>query len=323
MLAGGRRAEAGHNIPLAKWFKKMNVLITGVNGFVGSNLSRYLINRGYTVTGIVRRKHKAEGLNDRLIVVEGKTTEPGDWQETVASQDVLINLAGASIFKRWNDSYKKLMRESRILTTKNLVDAIPQGSGKNLTLLSASAVGYYGPSGDRDLDETARPGDDFAARLAVDWENEAQKASAKGTRVVLTRFGVVLGKGGGALKQMILPFKLFAGGPLGHGRQWFSWIHLTDLCRAMEFIMETPAIQNQVNFTAPNPIRNKDLAKAIGKAIKRPWFAPAPAFMIKLILGEFSSMILTGQKVYPKVLGENGFVFSYPTIEEALKDLVQ
>lgn len=301
----------------------MRILITGVNGFVGSNLSRYLIKKGHTVTGIVRSSSKARGLDDRLMVVEGKTTEPGDWQDAVAHQDVLINLAGASIFKRWNDSYKKLMRESRILTTRNLVDAIPQDSGKNLTLLSASAVGYYGPSGDRDLDETAPPGKDFAARLAVDWENEAQKASLKSTRVVLTRFGVVLGKGGGALKQMILPFKLFAGGPLGHGEQWFSWIHLKDLCRAMEFILETPNIQNQVNFTAPNPIRNKDLARAIGKALKRPWFTPAPAFMIKLILGEFSSMILTGQKVYPKVLGENGFVFSYPTIEDSLNDLIQ
>lgn len=300
----------------------MKIFLTGVNGFVGSNLSSYLLQRGHTVTGVVRNKSKAANLDDRVGLVEGKATEPGDWMRSVSDQDILINLAGASIFKRWNESYKRLMMDSRILTTRNLVEAIPEEKAGNVTLLSASAVGYYGPSGDAELDEDSRPGSDFAAKLARDWENEAMKASHKGARVVRMRFGVVLGKNGGALKQMTLPFKLFAGGPMGHGNQWFSWIHIMDLCRAVEFCIEKQSIESALNFTAPHPVRNKELAKTMGKVMGRPWFLPAPAFMLQLALGEFASMILTGQRVYPKALAENGFVFSYPTIREALQDLL-
>jgi hypothetical protein len=300
----------------------MRILITGVNGFVGSNLSRYLIEMGHTVTGIVRNRAKARGLDERMRVVVGKTTAPGDWQAAIEDQDALINLAGASIFRRWNEAYKKLIIDSRILTTRNLVDAIPKDRAEKMALLSASAVGYYGPSGDTELNEKAPPGEDFAARLALDWESEAMKASEKGARVVVMRFGVALGKDGGALKQMALPFRLFAGGPLGHGNQWFSWIHIKDLCRAAHFCLEQSQLHSAVNFTAPHPVRNKELARTMGKVMNRPWFMPAPAFMVKLALGEFSSMILTGQRVYPRVLAESGFVFTFPNLREALEDLL-
>jgi len=207
------------------------------------------------------------------------------------------------------------------LTTANLVNAIPEGSS-DVTLLSTSAVGYYGPTGDEDLSEESPPGSDFLATLARDWESEALKAEAKGVRVVIHRFGIVMGKGEGALAQMILPFRFFVGGPLGSGRQWFSWIHIEDLCRAASFILHNPDIRGPVNFVAPEPVRNKDLARAIGKILKRPAFMPAPGFMIRLVMGEFGSVILSGQKVFPRVLQAKGFQFNYPNIDTALVNLL-
>jgi uncharacterized protein (TIGR01777 family) len=250
-------------------------------------------------------------------------TRPGKWQEQVPGHDVLINLAGATIFKRWNEAYKKLVRDSRVLTTRNLVEAIPDNVGGEVTLLSTSAVGYYGFTGDEELSEDAAAGNDFLATLARDWEAEALKARDKGVRVVITRFGVVFGKDEGAFPQMILPFRFFVGGPLGSGRQWLSWIHIEDLCRAAMFVIENKSTAGPVNFTAPGAIRNGDLARAIGKALRRPSFMPAPSFMIRLILGEFGSVLLNGQRVAPTVLTRNGFTFNFPRVEDALKDLVQ
>jgi len=298
----------------------MKVFITGGSGFVGTGLSRILLTGGHEVTVLTRSKKKAAALQPGLSAVTGDPTRPGKWQEAVPGHDLLINLAGASIFKRWTEPYKQMVRDSRILTTRNLVDAITEGSA--VTLLSTSAVGYYGFTGDEDLDEGSPAGKDFLAVLARDWEAEAEKARDKRTRVVTTRFGVVLGKGGGALSQMTLPFKLFAGGPLGRGEQWFSWIHLEDLCRAAAFVASHREIEGPVNFTAPGPLRNKDLARAIGRALKRPSFMPAPGFMISLIMGEFGSVILKGQKVLPKVLLEKGFSFNYPDIDAALKNIL-
>jgi uncharacterized protein (TIGR01777 family) len=202
------------------------------------------------------------------------------------------------------------------------VDAIAPDPERKITLIKTSGAGYYGFTGDEELSETAPPGSDFLARLARDWEAEALKAKDKGVRVVITRFGIILGEGGGALAQMTLPFRFFAGGPLGHGRQWVSWMHVQDLCRAELFLIEHETIQGAVNFTAPVPVRNVELSKAIGKALNRPAFMPAPSFMIKLVLGEFGSVILEGQRAIPKMLLDNGFTFDYPSIEQALKDLL-
>jgi uncharacterized protein len=300
----------------------MKAFITGGSGFVGTNLTGLLVNRGHQVTILSRGGKGCPGSGGRVNFVQGDPTVPGKWQESVAEHDVLINLAGATIFKRWDASYKERLRNSRILTTRNLVDAIPDREGSVKTLLSTSAVGYYGFAGDEELTEDAPAGADFLARLARDWEAEAHKALAKGTRVVIARFGVVLGKNEGALKQMALPFRFFFGGPIGSGKQWFSWIHVDDLCRAALFTLETDDFAGPVNFTAPVPTRNRDLARALGRAMGRPSFMPAPAFMIRLVLGEFGSVILEGQRVIPRVLQDKGFTFGFPRVEEALADLL-
>jgi uncharacterized protein (TIGR01777 family) len=253
--------------------------------------------------------------------VVGDPTQPGKWQESVSGHNVVVNLAGATIFRKWDEQYKSLLRSSRILTTRNVVEAIPAETG--VTLFSTSAVGYYGFTDDQELDETAPAGNDFLARLAWSWEDEALQARHKGVRVVTTRFGVVLGRGGGALGQMTLPFRFFVGGPIGDGRQWFSWIHLHDLCRAYTFLLDHPRIEGPVNFTAPLPVRNKELASAIGKALGRPSFMPAPGFMISLVLGEFGEVIVKGQRVIPRVLASSDFSFRFPDIEGALRDLLK
>ncbi|MFC1835594.1 TIGR01777 family oxidoreductase [Thermodesulfobacteriota bacterium] len=298
----------------------MKILITGGTGFVGTNLSRVLVERGHEVTVLARRRKEALPAGVKQIVDD--TSKPGPWMEHVAEHNVLINLAGVSIFGRWNNDYKKLMHDSRILTTRNLVEAIPPDSGKDMTLLSTSAVGYYGFTGDDELAEDSPAGDDFLGRLAKDWEAEALRAREKGVRVAIMRFGVVLGKDGGALEQMTRPFRFFAGGPLGNGRQWTSWIHIEDLCRAAVHLMENEALRGPFNFTAPAPVRNSDLARAIGKTLGRPSFMPAPGFMIKLVLGEFGSVLLKGQRVIPKALEASGFKFEYRSVKQALGDLL-
>lgn len=300
----------------------MKVFITGGTGFVGSALSRFLLGRGHQVTVVATRPAPPGKLPQQVAQVQGDCSRPGRWQEEVRNHDVVVNLAGASIFQRWDESYKKILRDSRLLTTGNLVDAMESGRSPKITLLSTSAVGYYGFTHDQKLTEQSPPGTDFLAQLAQDWEAEALKAIDKGIRVVLPRFGIVLGKGGGALSQMTTPFRFFMGGPIGSGDQWVSWIHMEDLCRAAEFCLEHEAIEGPVNFTAPEPVTNREFAQSMGKAMGRPSFMPAPGFMIKALLGEFGSVILKGQRVVPEAISECGFRFKYPDIDSALEDLL-
>jgi hypothetical protein len=207
-------------------------------------------------------------------------------------------------------------------TTRNIIEGLPSRLDRKMTLVSTSAVGYYGFHGDEELVEESPPGSDFLARMAIDWEAEALKATDKGARVVITRFGIVLGDKGGALSQMVPLFKKFIGGPIGSGKQWFSWVHIKDLAEAFVFLTRRPEITGPVNLCSPNPVRNKDLAKALGQVLHRPSFMPAPGFMIKLVLGEFGSVILEGQKVIPRRLLDHGFVFQYPEIGKALQNLL-
>ena len=296
----------------------MKIFITGGTGFVGKTLALALIRTGHEVSVLTR---SGKGETSGVSWIEGDPTQKGKWQEAKKEHGVIINLAGASLFARWTEEAKRMIRDSRILTTRHLVEAMDGGKGK--TFFSTSAIGYYGFHGDENLTEDSPPGGDFLALLAKDWEAEAKEAEKNGCRVVLTRFGIVLGEKGGALGQMIPLFNKYVGGPLGSGKQWFSWIHIEDLTRAFLFLLEHPEISGPVNFTAPNPVRTKELAQWLGRILGRPAFLPAPGFMLKLVLGEFGSILLKGQRVLPQKLLQAGFQFSYPEIDRALRQVIR
>jgi uncharacterized protein (TIGR01777 family) len=300
----------------------MKILITGGTGFVGTQLTSRLIQDNHEVTILSRSAKRSGEIPRGVSYLQGDPTQKGFWQEAIKNHDAAINLAGASIFAKWTEEHKKAIRESRVSTTRNIVEGIPSPPQKPFTLFSTSAVGYYGFCGDEELTEESPHGDDFLARIALEWEGEALKAKEKGARVVITRFGIVMGEKGGALGQMIPLFKKYIGGPIGSGRQWFSWVHIKDLAEAFTFLLKHPEISGPVNVCSPNPVRNKDLAKALGKALHRPSFMPAPGFMIKLVLGEFGSVILEGQRVIPRRLLDSGFAFQYPEIDKALQEIV-
>lgn len=299
----------------------MKIFMTGGTGFVGTYLVKRLISEGHAVTILTEALRGTELKMTGLSYLMGHPTLKEKWREAVPDHDVIINLAGASIFSRWTPEQKKILLSSRIETTRNLVEALPNNA-KNIIFFSTSAVGYYGFHEDEELTENLPAGNDFLAQLAYAWEQEALRAQHKGARVVITRFGIVLGKNGGALGQMIPLFKYFLGGPLGSGRQWFSWVHMDDLAQAFIFLLKNTEIKGAVNLCSPEPVRNVDLGRAIGKILHRPSFIPAPGFMIKLILGEFGSVLIKGQRVIPRRLLDAGFQFKYSNIEDALKTII-
>lgn len=296
----------------------MKILIIGGLGFIGLGLSSRLIEIGHAVTVIGRSMEPKPGIPEQLKYISADASRQGVWQDEIEKNQSIFNLAGDSIFCRWNKKSKKKIYDSRILTTRNIVNSI----NRDQTLINASAVGYYGFREDEDLIESAAPGNDFLASVCKDWEEEAKEGSLKKTRVVMTRFGIVLGKRGGALGQMIPPFKRFMGGPLGSGRQWFSWIHIEDLINGLLFILDKPEIQGPVNLCTPNPVRNKDLARNLGKVLSRPAVIPTPSLVLRIVLGEFGSVLLKGQRVIPAKLLDNKFQFLFPEIHPALADLI-
>ena len=298
----------------------MKFFLTGGTGFVGSYLSEQLAQNGHMVTVLTRSSRSRSLAAPAITFVQGDPTEPGKWMQQVPEHDVVVNLAGTSVFTRWTEENKRNIRNSRILTTRHIVEALAAAPDrKTKLLLSTSAIGYYGDRGEEELTEDSPSGNDFLAHLARDWEAEALKARDLGVRVAITRFGIVLGRGGGILGQLVPMFKKFIGGPVGSGKQWFSWIDQGDQLRAYVFVLEHPSLDGPINFTSPQPVRNAELAKALGKVLNRPSFMPAPAFMVKMALGEFADSVLGGQKVLPAKLQAAGFTFDYPNIEAALR----
>lgn len=301
----------------------MKIFITGGTGFVGRTLTARLNLEGHEVTVLARSARADGNQSEGVYYLEGNPTLEGEWQTRVPEHDVIINLAGASIFTRWTPAAKEAIRNSRILTTRNLVNALSRRQKKETRLLSTSAVGYYDSHGDEPLTEECPAGSGFLSSVTREWEAEALRAGDFGIKVLLLRFGVILGKEGGALKPMVRAFRWYVGSPLGSGEQWFSWIHEQDLADLYVFLIQEKSLGGPVNCTAPNPVRNKDLTMALAEALGRPVFLPAvPGFMIKTVMGEFGSLLLEGQKVIPKALLDRGFGFRFPDIRGALKDLV-
>lgn len=301
----------------------MKVCITGGTGFIGTSLVKSLTSKEIPVTIITRSISGKTRIPEGAAVIEGDPRKPGSWQDDLRDFDAVINLAGASIFQRWSERNKKNIRESRILTTRNIVAAVSLHTEKKIDLINASAVGYYGYHGDELLDERTPPGEDFLATVAREWEEEALRASALGARVLICRFGIVLGKKGGALGQLLRLFRLGLGAQLGNGKQWFSWIHEGDLSRIILFLLENRDIRGPINCSAPNPVQNREMTRLLNAAVKRPTFIPpVPGFMLRILLGEFAENLLRGQRVIPKALIDNNFSFAYSNFEDALQDII-
>lgn len=300
----------------------MNIFITGGTGFVGSALSKTLLEKGHNLKILTRRTRRDKRHSGSLSFIEGDPARKGKWMDQIAESDVVINLAGASIFKRWTKKYRETLRQSRILTTGNIVEALTGRKKDDVLLISTSAVGYYGSHGDENLYEDSPPGSDFLASLAQEWENEALKAEKCGAGVVICRLGIVLGQDGGAIHMMRPLFKYWLGSPLGNGRQYFSWIHIRDLIDIYMFLIDNKGINGAWNCSAPFPVTNRELTNAIASVMNKPLIMPpVPGFVIRLVMGEFADVLVKGQKVLPKRLMDSGYDFQFPEIIPALRDI--
>src|SRR5262245_53076455 len=264
----------------------MRVFVTGGTGQVGRRLVPELTTRGDQVKVLSRRAAAAkQTLGPDVTVVEGDPMQPGSWMEAVDDCDAVLHLVGEGVFnKRWSEDFKRLLVDSRVQSTRNVVQALARkprtDDGRPKVLVNASAIGYYGPRGDEEVTEDTPPGADFLAKLCVEWEQAARAAEPAGVRLAIVRVGVVLDKEGGALKKLLLPFKMFVGGPVGGGKQWMSWIHYEDLVGILLLALDRDDATGPLNGTAPHPVTNADFSKALGKALGRPSFLPTPGFAL-------------------------------------------
>ncbi|HAK54967.1 MAG: TIGR01777 family oxidoreductase [Vicinamibacterales bacterium] len=312
----------------------MKVVIPGGSGFLGRALADALLQDGHEVVVLTR------ALEPGVVVHEAGTGLPGlsnagwrpdgtdgvgRWAAVVDGADAVVNLTGESIAaRRWSTAQKARIRDSRVLATQSVVGAIRAAANPPPTLVNASAVGYYGNRGDQELDEASSPGDDFLAASCVDWETAARELEASIDRLVILRGGVALDRNGGPLERMVVPFRLFVGGPLGSGRQYISWIHRADWVDLVRWVLATPTATGVLNATAPAPVTNLEFSKALGHALGRPSFLPAPPFALRLALGELAdALLLGGQRVLPSRALALGFNFRFSTINHALVSILQ
>lgn len=300
----------------------MRIVIAGGSGFLGTALTDALIRGNHDVTVLTRQTRSAGSGNPQLSYrTWNPSGEVGPWADAVEGADAVVNLAGESIAaKRWSAAQKQRIRDSRLRATRSLTAAIRQTDRKP-ALISGSAVGYYGDRGEEPLNEASAPGNDFLAGVAREWEAAANEV-ADLTRVACVRTGIVLDRRGGALPKMLPPFMLFVGGPLGTGHQYMPWIHKADWVRLVTWAIITDTTRGPVNATAPAPVTNREFSKALGRAMKRPSVLPAPAFALRLVLGEMAdALLLGGQRALPVRASDLGFVFSFPNVDAALGEI--
>lgn len=299
--------------------EEKKILITGGTGFVGGFLGEELMKAGNSITIVTRdpsRHKETEAVNQKYIGWD-------DVETAMHKMDVVINLAGENLFaRRWTDTVKKRIYNSRIESTRALVDAMRVSARKPEIFVSASAVGIYGDSGDQLLTEDSAPGHDFLAEVCSDWEKEAIVATDLGVRVAIPRIGIVLEKNGGVIEKLYLPFYFFAGGPIGSGKQYVPWIHMNDLCRSLMHPIHSPEFSGVYNACSPEPVTMNELAKVLGEVMNRPSFFRVPEFVLKLALGEAATPVLSSLRSQPKVLQMSGFEFEHEDLKLALADII-
>ena len=304
----------------------MKIAITGATGLVGSRLVEKLNQEGHQILVFTRNPNKAQkafpaSTFSNLEIVQYTPQESGDWQNKVSGCDAVVNLAGEPISERWNAQQKKAIMESRQIGTRKLVEAIAMAEDKPEVLVNGSAVGYYGTSETTVFKEDSPPGNDFLAQVCQNWEAEAQKVTEHGVRLVILRIGIVLANGG-ALGKMIGPFKMFAGGPIGSGKQWFSWIHRDDLVNLIYQAIQNKNMSGVYNATAPHPVRMNTFCQTLGNVMNRPSWLPVPDFVLELLLGDGAVLVLEGQQVLPENTKGAGFDYQYPELYPALEEIV-
>jgi hypothetical protein len=300
----------------------MKVLVFGGTGFIGKNLCADLLSAGHEVCIVSRYPKKAELQERGATVVKWDSSAGPLPTEILDDVDIIINLAGESIAnRRWTQAVKEKILDSRVQTTEAIVNAVSRTKAAPKALINASAVGFYGPCGDEELNENSQAGRNFLAGVCRAWEEEAFKAQASGVRVIALRFGIVLGAEG-ALARMKTSFRFYLGGPLGAGDQWMSWIHIKDLTRLILFAAENENIYGPVNVTSPEPVRMKEFCRVLGQVMRSPSWLPVSGFFLKVVLGEMSDMLLNSQRVLPDKVLKEGFVFKFTELENALKDII-
>ena len=302
----------------------MKILIAGGSGFLGSGLTAHLISGGHDVVVLTRRDARPKPRAHLTFATWTPDGQAGPWAKTLGGAGAVINLAGESIAaRRWSPGQKERLRQSRLLATRSLTTAIRAMQDPRPVFVSASAVGYYGDRGEEALTEASTPGRDFLATLCQEWEAAAAEAASV-TRVAFLRTGIVLDRREGALAKLLLPFQLFAGGPLGSGRQYMPWIHKEDWARLVAWLVQTDSARGPVNATAPAPVTNVQFSRALGHALKRPSLMPAPGFALRLALGEMAdALLLSGQRALPARATELGFSFKFKNVDEALADVLK
>jgi len=300
----------------------MKVLVTGATGLIGRHLCEVLTGEGHAVVATSRTPEKARNVPAAEVHRWDPQAGPPP-VEAVAGLDAVVHLLGESVAaKRWSSEQKKRISDSRLVSTKNLVQGLASASTRPRVFVSGSAVGYYGDRGDEVLDESSQPSRGFLPDLCREWEAEALRARGLGMRVVLLRTGVVLDAEDGALKKMLPPFKMGVAGPLGSGRQWFPWIHIDDIVGIFRHALLSESLSGPVNGTAPNPVTNAEFTRQMGAVLHRPAFLPVPEFALNLLMGEMAEVVLASQRVAPRAVLEDGYEFKYPDLAPALNDLL-